>query len=97
MNIIEEIKKERIDSLDENIKKQLLNNIRAQLKVKEVALIRGGKHFRDSKWCLELNKRTEAPYKFHAAIAEYLESLGFRTSRYINGYGVDYGMNVYIP
>lgn len=97
MNIIEEIKKERIDSLDENLKKQLLNNIKAQLNEKEVALIRGGKHFRDQKWCLELNKRTEAPYKFHAAIAEYLESLGFRTSRYINGYGVDFGMNVYIP
>ena len=38
----------------------------------------------------------ETPYRYHAAIAEWLRSLRFHTQRYYNQGGVDNGLQVWI-
>lgn len=98
MNIIEQIKQKREQLLSEEYKNKLLDNIDCQLTYDDTALIEGAPHFADQVWRFpkERGYSCRAPYKFHAAISDWLRSLGFKTRRYYNKGGVEYGMEVWI-
>lgn len=96
MSIIDEIRKQRIAFVPEEYKEKILINIKHQLTYKEVARIDGASHYASRDWSFPDNSYCYAPYIYHAAISEWLNSLGFRTSRYYNKGGVDNGLNVWI-
>lgn len=95
-NIIEEIKQSRIASISEEQKNSILENIKRQLVHKYEARIDGAAHYREQVWNFPKDKYCQAPFEFHAAIEQWLKSLGFRTRRYYNSFGVDQGLLVSI-
>lgn len=95
MNVIEEIKKARIDFVPQEYKSQVLQNTKEQLVNSNFALIEGAQHFQNQEWSFR-GTRCRAPFKYHAAMATWLESVGFHTSRYYNKGGIDNGLQVWI-
>lgn len=95
-NIIEEIKKERVALIPEEYKNAILDNIKMQLKYSEIARIDGASHYPNRGWNFPSNSYCYAPFKYHAAISEWLQTLGFGTSRYYNKGGIDNGLKVWI-
>ncbi len=98
MNIIDEIKRERASLITEEQKQKMLVNLKFQLKYKDSALIWGAPHFQNEYWNLpgEEWRDLRVPYKFHAAVSEWLQSIGFHTRRWFNKGGVEQGMEVWI-
>lgn len=95
-NLIEEIKKNRVNSLTDKQKKDIEETIKHQLLTRDYALIRGAAHFRDAGWYYSSdNFLNEAPFKSHPAIATYCEELGFCTRRHYNNGGIDQGLEIY--
>ena len=95
MTIIEEIKQARQQLITGEQKEKLLENIKQQLVTDNTALIEGAPHFSEQVWRFS-KWSCRAPYKCHAALAEWLQSVGFHTRRYYNKGGVEYGMEVWI-
>lgn len=96
MNVIEEIRNNRIQLLNEEHKKKILDNVKYQLTYKSEALVEGAAHFRSQECVFRENHNCRAPFKYHPAIEEWLRSLGFKTSRYCNKGGIDQGLSVWI-
>lgn len=100
MNIIDEIKQARADILTQEQKDGLLKFIKSELTHKEFCQIDGAAHYKEQKWSRERwcdeDMYSGAPYSSHAAIADWLHSLGFNTCRYRNSFGVDNGLKVWI-
>lgn len=101
MSIIEEIKAQRAAMLTEEQKGWLLAAIKTQLETDDYAIVDGASHYCSQSWNKVPAKNgycayVRAPYKLHAAIADWLCSLGFHTSRYYNNFGVDNGLKVTI-
>lgn len=101
MNTIEGIRKVRVSQLTEEHKNQLLAYIKKVLIFKDHAVIGGAAHFYYDWKIPDPNSKDWwrdcfAPYKFHPAITDWLISLGFKCSRYYNGFGVDQGICVQI-
>jgi hypothetical protein len=98
-NIIWNIRKARIESLDDDKKAKILAFLSSELTRKEKTLISGAYHFSNPKWEFRTVGKysyCEAPYAWHAAINEWLISLGFKTRRCYNERGVDQGIEVSI-
>lgn len=96
MSIIEEIKAQRAAMLTEEQKRMLLDGIKSQLTTRDYAIVDGAAHY-STKWesrQIGCSTYASAPFKYHPAIADWLRSLGFRTSRYYNKRGVDNGLMV---
>lgn len=101
---IDEIKQKRMLMLSDEHKSFIRKFLERELTRKEFAVIEGASHFARhdaDKWIMrdepERNfMRCRAPFKCHAAIADWLHSLGLHTARYINNGGVDYGLKVWI-
>ena len=95
-NIIKEIQKERINLIPDMYKQAILDNIKLQLKYSDTARIDGAAHYSNRDWDFPSNSYCYAPFRYHAAISEWLKTLGFVTSRYYNKGGVDNGLKVWI-
>jgi hypothetical protein len=95
MNVIDEIKKERIEFVPQEYKDSILQSIKKQLVLRDFAIVDGARHYKNQEWEFSTHK-CKAPFKYHAAIATWLESIGFFTSRYYNNFGVDNGLKVRI-
>lgn len=95
-NIIEEIKKERVELIPEEYKNAILDNIKMQLKYSEIARIDGAAHYPNRDWDFPDNRYCYVPHKYHAALSEWLKTLGFYTRRYYNKGGIDNGLEVWI-
>lgn len=95
-SIIDEIKQARQNLLTDEQKQGLLAFVKHELTQKSFAQIDGARHYCDQVWKKDSRGYYRAPFDKHAAIDDYLRSLGFYTCRYINGFGVDNGMKVYI-
>lgn len=95
-NIIEEIRKDRINLIPDEYKHAILRNIKTQLAYSSTARIDGAAHYANRDWSFPSNSYCYAPYKYHAAISEWLKTLGFNTSRYYNKGGVDNGLQIWI-
>lgn len=96
MSIIDEIKNERVTMIDEDYKVKVLTQIKHQLTEREYAVIDGARHYQVQEWKFKGDTYVKAPYKYHAALATWLEKLGFKTSRYYNNGGIDNGLRVWI-
>lgn len=104
MGIIDEIKRSRAAMLTDEKKEFILKYLKHSLKYRDYAIIDGAEHYKrvgTDKWITrdepERNfMQCRAPYMCHAAIAEWLHSLGFKTCRYYNKGGIDNGLKVYI-
>lgn len=94
MSIVDEIRSERNRRLDEDKKDKLLQALKQRLIYDSRAIIAGGSHFPNPKW--DFNGRIEIPYSMRPAVKEFLESNGFYVRDYINSFGVNYGLEVYI-
>lgn len=95
MNVIDEIKRARQQLVSEEQKKEILSRIKTQLIEREYAIVDGARHYKDQEWRFG-ETYIRAPYRCHAAISEWLQELGFKTSRYYNKGGVDNGLQVCI-
>lgn len=95
MNIIEEIRQSRIDTLTQEQKDKILAYLKRELTKNQTAYIEGGSHFTNPRWDFR-QYGIEAPYDMHAPIAEWLRSIGFHVCRHINRGGVDTGMDISI-
>lgn len=95
MSVIEEIKQARQELVNEEQKSKILSRIKAQLIVKDFAVVDGASHYRDQDWRFGDTTYVKAPFKCHAAISAWLNDLGFKTSRYYNKGGVDNGLKVW--
>lgn len=95
MSIIEEIKQSRQQLLNDEQKKAILRSVKEQLITERHAIVDGAPHYRDQEWGSLDRWIIRTPYKCHAAISEWLEGLGFKTSRYYNRGGIDNGMKVW--
>lgn len=96
MNIIQEIKNERIAFVPCEYKQSILENIKMQLKTQQYARIDGASHYANRGWNFPKNSYCYAPYKYHVAISEWLNSIGFHTQRYYNKGGIDNGLQIWI-
>lgn len=96
MSIIDEIRKGRVEFVPAEYKEKILMNIKEQLIKNDNARIDGAAHYRNHEWKFPESGICAAPYRYHAAIAEWLRSLGFHTQRYYNQGGVDNGLQVWI-
>lgn len=102
--IIDEIKQARMALLTVEHKSFIKKYLKRELLKKDFAVIEGASHFSrhdGDKWIMrdepERNfMRCRAPFRCHAAIADWLRSEGFHTDRYINKGGVDYGLKIWI-
>ena len=92
MNIIDEIKQARKSQLTEEQKNDILKAVKNGLADREFFVIQGAPHF--GKWEYFRGLVSQAPYKLHPAITDFLRSQGFRVSRYYNNFGVEYGMKI---
>lgn len=95
MSIIDEIKQARTQLISEEHKRQILLRIKNQLIKDEYAIIDGASHYPEQSWKFGETTYVRVPFKYHAAISEWLQSLGFKTSRYYNRGGVDNGLKVW--
>lgn len=95
MNVIDEIIKSRIDFVPQEYKEPILESIKKQLVLGEYAIVVGAKHYERQEWDFR-KLRCRAPFKYHAAIATWLKSVGFYTDRYYNSGGIDNGLKVWI-
>lgn len=100
---INDIREARIKLLSEDRKEKILINIKNQLLYNGYARIDGAAHYGNKEWNFPtMDEKHQyqpicyAPFKFHPAIAEWLNRLGFHTSRYYNKGGVDNGLKVWI-
>lgn len=96
-----------METIPEEYKNEILANIKAQLiegHRGDYALIDGAAHYPNQEWKFpgEFERRQwpnhtcaiRAPFRFHAAIADWLHTLGFSCCRHYNKGGVDNGMEV---
>lgn len=95
MTTIEEIKKARQNLLTDEQKSKLLEIISKILINNDHVIIASGSHFPNPKWCLEM-RYLEVPYSKRAAVKDFLNNKGFYCKDYINGFGVNYGLEVRI-
>lgn len=95
MSIIDEIRKERMNLLTNEQKEKLLSCIKKQLVNSDYAIVDGAYHYYAQEWKYSEAGYCKAPFALHSAIKEWLQTLGFHTSRYYNGYGVDNGLKVW--
>lgn len=101
MDVIEEIRAKRASMLSEEHKTKLLSYIKKVLTHKNYAVIGGAAHFSYDWEIPDPNSKDWwrdcfAPYKYHPAITDWLQGLGFKCSRYYNRGGVDQGICVQI-
>lgn len=98
MTAIEEIRQAREQSISAERKVKVLEHLKKQLVNKESTVIWGAPHFRNEVWEIPDHPSSDlkVPYKHHAALSQWLQSLGFRTRRYYNRMGVEQGMEVRI-
>lgn len=95
MSIIDDIKKARQNSLSEENKKKLLTVLKERLTRDECAIIGCGSHFPNPKWKFDM-WGIEVPYSERAAVKDFLKNEGFYCRDYINGFGVNYGLEVFV-
>ncbi len=99
-----EIKQARAQMLTEEQKNFIQKFLKHGLIRKDFVIIEGARHFSthgSDKWILRDEPdhnfmQCRAPYHCHPAISDWLRSLGFHTARYVNHFGVDYGMKVWL-
>lgn len=99
MNIIDEIRSERMNQVPEEYKQKILASVKSQLVNGchgDWAHIDGAAHYPNQEWQFPNSDwgSVRAPYRYHAAIADWLRSLGFSCCRHYNKGGVDNGMEV---
>ncbi len=99
MSITDEIRSARMNKVPEEYKKKILTSVKAQLidgYHGDWAHIDGAAHYPDQEWKMPSSPHGSvcAPFRFHAAIADWLRSLGFTCCRHYNKGGVDNGMEV---
>lgn len=92
MSVIDEIKQTRKGLLTEEQKNDILKAVKNGLADREFFVIQGAPHF--GKWEYFRGLVSQAPYKLHPAITDFLRSQGFHVSRYYNNFGVEYGMKI---
>lgn len=95
MTTIEEIKKARQSLLTDEQKSKLLEIISKRLINDDSVIIASGSHFQNPKWRLEMWD-LEVPYPKRAAVKDFLNNEGFYCKDYINGFGVNYGLEIRI-
>jgi hypothetical protein len=93
--IIDEIKQARKLGLDEDKKQQILAYLKSRLTTSSYAVIDGAAHYQNDCWTFR-PLYCRAPFSQHPAIADWLHTLGFHTSRFYNKGGVDNGLKVWI-
>lgn len=99
MSIVDEIRSERINQVPEEYKQKILASVKSQL-VKgwhgDWAHIDGAAHYPNQDWKFPSTDwgSVQAPFRYHAAIADWLHTLGFSCCRHYNKGGVDNGMEV---
>lgn len=96
MSIIDEIRRGRVEFVPAEYKDKILMCVKTQLIKNETARIDGAAHYNNQEWKFPESGYCSAPYRYHAAIAEWLRGLGFHTQRYYNPGGVDNGLQVWI-
>ena len=99
MNIVEQIKQERLAQLTDEQKEGILTYLRDNLKYSDSAIIFGAKHYPEYEWVrskFDNHGYCEAPYNLHPAIADWLSQQGFKTERAYNKMGIEQGMKVWI-
>ena len=102
--MIDEIQKARQALLTDEQKTFIRKYVIRELTHNDCAVIEGASHFSahgSDRWIMrdepERNfMQCRAPYKCHAAISDWLQSIGFHTSRYYNRGGVEYGLKVWM-
>lgn len=94
MSIVDKIKQARLDNLSDEHKKKLLEKLEKKLAYEEYVVIGCGSHFQNPKW--EFEPGLECPYSDKAAVTDFLRKEGFHVRDYINGFGVNYGIEVSI-
>lgn len=95
MTAIEKIKEARQALLTDEQKSKLLEILSERLVNANSVVIACGSHFPNPKWRLE-KWDLEAPYSKRAAIKDFLKNEGFYCRDYINGFGVNYGLEVFV-
>lgn len=95
-SIIDEIRRSREAIIPEEKKAELLEYIKHKMLTSDSCVINGAAHYERQEWGYHDGHLNRAPYGYHAAISQWLRSLGFHTSRYINNLGVDNGLKVSI-
>lgn len=100
MSIIDDIRAERVAAIPAQYKDDILKSVKKQLvsgRNGDYALIDGAAHYCKQEWKFperEWETIVTAPFRYHAAISDWLRSLGFSCCRHYNKGGVDNGMEV---
>lgn len=99
MSVIDDIRAERVATIPAKYKDEILKSVRKQLvngSRGDYAIVDGAAHYPHQEWRIPVEdwQSVRAPFKYHAAIADWLRSLGFSCCRHYNKGGVDNGMEV---